>query len=83
MFEQYLHTTKVPVLEYYFQGGILKYRWSGCVKGFAMPLKVSLGDNKYDFIYPTTNWQKLVVNNTNKTLLIDRNFYVGIKKGND
>jgi len=82
MFEQYLHTTKVPVFEYYFQGGILNYRWSGCVKGFAMPLKVSLGDNKYDFIYPTTNWQKLVVNNTNKTLLIDRNFYVG-KKCND
>jgi aminopeptidase N len=82
IFEQYLHTTQVPILEYYFQDSFLNYRWSGCVEGFAMPLKVSLEHNKYNLIYPTTNWQKLVVNDTNKVLLIDRNFYVGNKTGN-
>jgi len=82
IFEQYLHTTQVPVLEYYFQDSFLNYRWSDCVEGFAMPLKVSL-ENRYNLIYPTTIWQKLVVNDTNKTLLIDRNFYVDKKTAKD
>ena len=83
IFEQYLHTTQVPVLEYYFQDSFLNYRWSDCVEGFAMPLKVSLEDNRYNLIYPTTIWQKFVVNDTNKTLLIDRNFYVDKKTAKD
>jgi aminopeptidase N len=83
IFDQYLRTTEVPVLEYYFQDNLLNYRWSNCVDSFAMSLKVSFDNNTYNFIYPTTNWQKLVVDDTNKTLLIDRNFYVDNKKSND
>lgn len=83
IFNQYLRTTQVPVFEYYFQNGVLRYRWSNCMDGFAMPLKVSLDKNSYQFIYPTTSWQKIMVNGTDKVLLIDSNFYVGSKKVNN
>jgi aminopeptidase N len=80
VFNQYLRTTQVPTLDYYFQGNVLNYRWSNCVDGFAMPLKVSFDSSNYKFIYPTTKWHQLAIEPTDpKALLVDSNFYVNNK----
>ncbi len=44
-FDQYLRTTQVPTLEYYFSadGKSLNFRWMETVDGFDMPLMVNLG----------------------------------------
>ncbi|WP_345948349.1 M1 family metallopeptidase [Mucilaginibacter sp. PAMB04274] len=78
VFAQYLQTTKIPVLEYYFQAGKLHYRWSGCVDGFDMPLKISFDPSNVTVINPTTQWQTLTVTNATGRLMVDRNFLIKV-----
>lgn len=80
VFEQYLTTTKIPVLEYSVDGATVKYRWANVVPGFNMPLKVRLAGTGYDWLHPTEQWQ------TGKFALpaaadfkVDMNFYVDSK----
>ncbi len=79
VFNQYLRTTKVPVLEYAFRKGYLAYRWTNCVQGFNMPVKISLNHQDYAFIHPTAQWQQQRFAGE-KTITIDRNFYVQLKE---
>jgi aminopeptidase N len=58
LFEQYLGSTKVPVLEYSLAGKVFRYRWTNCVDGFDMPVRVSFDGRNYIFIYPTTGWKE-------------------------
>jgi len=68
----------VPVLEYRFEADSLAYRWTNCVTGFDMPVKVSpLGDAAF-FITPGTQWYK--VRCAGRELKVDRNFYVTVKE---
>ena len=78
-FEQYLRTTDVPTLEYFFEGNKFAYRWINAVPGFNMPLKVKLNDNE-QWIKPTTNWTHEFTQENNKELIIDSNFYVAAFK---
>ncbi len=82
VFDQYLRNSKIPVLEYKIENGVLQYRWLADVKGFDMPLKVSLKENSYTFIYPTNEWKSSKVEETitNETFKADPNFYVKIQK---
>ncbi|WP_163596460.1 M1 family metallopeptidase, partial [Klebsiella pneumoniae] len=43
IFNQYLHTTQVPVLEYKTDGGQFSCRWSNCVEGFNLPVWAGTG----------------------------------------
>lgn len=81
IFEQYLKTTQIPVLEYSIQDNTFSYRWKDCVDGFAMPLKVAIDGKNYQFIFPTTQWQKLE-NCTIKPedFRVDKNFYIAFDK---
>ncbi|KAA6440588.1 M1 family metallopeptidase [Dyadobacter flavalbus] len=79
VFDQYLRDVRIPVLEYSFGNKGLQYRWNNVVAGFDMPVKVRIGSGKEDFIYPTTEWQTMKVKNE-KTLVINRNFYVESKE---
>lgn len=74
-FDQYLRTTQIPTLEYYFEDNKFAYRWINAVPGFNMPLKVKL-DDKEQWIKPTTNWTHEYTKDTAKELIIDANFYV-------
>ncbi|SIN79973.1 M1 family metallopeptidase [Chitinophaga niabensis] len=77
VFDQYLRHTKVPVLEYSINNNELKYRWVADVQGFDLPLKVTLADGKYSFIYPTTEWQTTAIQLTDpKKFAADKNFYI-------
>ncbi|MET0393499.1 MAG: M1 family metallopeptidase [Chitinophagaceae bacterium] len=77
VFDQYLTTTRVPVLEYYRKDTVLRYRWTDCVDHFDMAVKVSIGQpGKTGFIYPATEWQEMAVGQDTGALVIDSNFYV-------
>ncbi|MBV6441588.1 MAG: hypothetical protein EPGJADBJ_03274 [Saprospiraceae bacterium] len=72
---QYLRTTQIPVLEYYFANNSLSYRWTNSIKEFDMPLKVILNEME-EWIYPTTKWQVKEIAAEKLKLKVDRNFYV-------
>ena len=80
VYEQYLTTTKIPVFSYKLKKGVLSYSWKNCVKGFNMPLKVTLETNKYTFIYPTEEIQKIKTKTKAEDFKVDANFYVSKEK---
>ena len=76
-FNQYLRDVRIPVFEYTLKEEILRYRWSNCVDGFDMPLKITL-DNTTKWVYPATEW-KQVTTDKNTKIGTDPNFYVQVK----
>ncbi|MGZ3863898.1 MAG: M1 family metallopeptidase [Bacteroidia bacterium] len=80
VYEQYLTTTKIPVFEYKIKKGVLTYKWSNCVSGFNMPLKVTLEKDVYTFIYPIETPQKIKVKVAPVDFKVDDNFYVKTEK---
>jgi aminopeptidase N len=79
VFDQYLRDSRIPVLEYAFKNNVLHYRWTDAVKGFDMPVKVKIGKGENQFLYPGTEWKTLKTKG-DKTLVIDRNFYIKAKQ---
>ncbi|WP_298740380.1 hypothetical protein [uncultured Chitinophaga sp.] len=39
----------------------LKYRWQAEVPGFRMPVKVTLGPDRFGFIYPGSEWKTITL----------------------
>jgi aminopeptidase N len=78
IFDQYLRTTNLPVLEYSFASDtVLLYRWTDVVKGFDMPVKVTVSDNTYALVHPTGNWKRQVVHlSSPDAFKVDDNYYV-------
>jgi aminopeptidase N len=81
VFDQYLRTVQVPVLEYKVDGYDLSYRYTDCVNGFNMPLKIHFKTDQW--IKPTSEWKKLSLypEGDNK-FSVDSNFYVKTKQVN-
>jgi aminopeptidase N len=75
VFNQYLRDTRIPTLEYYFKDYTLGFRWTNCVSGFNMPVKVTV-DGKEKWIKPQTTWEQEDITIGNQKLEIDKNFYV-------
>jgi aminopeptidase N len=46
VFDQYLRTTKVPVLEYKVENNQIQYRWTNTVDGFDLPVRVTINDDQ-------------------------------------
>jgi aminopeptidase N len=79
VFDQYLRDIRIPVLEYKLSKKHIEYRWTNCVAGFDMPVKVVLDSKKELTIYPKTEWQKLK-EKRGEALRVDKNFYVTSKE---
>ncbi len=79
IFDQYLRTIKIPVLNYKTEGKTLTYKWENVVEGFAMPVRVNL-NGKEILLKPTAQSQTFTGENEIKTFEIDRNFYVNSVK---
>ena len=77
-FNQYLRTTKIPVLEYKLSKNKITYRYSNIVKDFDMPIRVFLGE-KSQWISPTSAWKTEVLKGNISKFKVDRNFYIEIK----
>ncbi|MBX5439728.1 MAG: M1 family metallopeptidase [Thermoflavifilum sp.] len=80
VFDQYLLTTKIPVLEYVMRHDTLWYRWANVIPRFHMPVKVSVNHQSY-ILHANDVWQhmKLPIGQ-DSTLVVDRNYYVESKK---
>ena len=79
-FDQYLHTTRVPTLEWKIEKRRLNYRWTGSLPEFNMPVDVLLGKDTVR-IAPTVQWQKLDRKVKRKTeILADPRYYVELRK---
>lgn len=70
VFNQYLRTTKVPMLEYQQNGTTLKYRWSNVVENFRLPIRID-GIT----VTPTGQWQDLKLKTASK-VKFDTNYFV-------
>lgn len=75
VFAQYLTTTKIPVLEYIFKDGSFGYHWTNCVAKFDMPVKVKLNGIE-TWLKPTTEWKSEKNTSNERTIEVDKNFYV-------
>ena len=79
VFDQYLRTTQIPTLEYKQEGYKIQYRYTTCIKGFRLPIKINLKGARW--IKPTEAWQTLnLYPEGNNEFSIDPNFYINTKK---
>ncbi|HYK56132.1 MAG TPA: M1 family aminopeptidase, partial [Flavisolibacter sp.] len=75
-FDQYLRTTQIPVLDLKAEGDKIKFKWTNCIAGFNMPVKLTNGR----WIYPTTVEQKIKIEGKNfDDVDVDKNFYIQLK----
>ena len=75
VFDQYLRDTRIPVFEFYVKGNELTFRWTNCVNGFDMPLKIWVS-GKETLINPRTMFNTIKLNGENEEIKIDPEFYV-------
>ncbi len=78
VFDQYLRTTKVPVLEYKKVKRKIFYRWNNCVDGFNMAVKIYGKNGNLIFIRPTQKYQQAPKGV--KDIKVDENFYVNTRE---
>ena len=77
VFDQYLRTIQIPTFEYKYGNDTLSYRWTNCIEGFDMPIRILA--NEPVWVYPTTEWkQEFIKNGAN--LKPDPDFYVNSKR---
>lgn len=76
-FNQYLRDTRIPVFEYTVDKNQLSFRWSNCVDGFNMPLKIKVNDT-VKWVHPSSDWNQLKIKSRSK-IETDNNFYVEAK----
>ena len=81
VFDQYLRDTRIPIFEYYQQGGEIQYRWTNAVKDFDMPVDVML-NGKAIRLQAKAAWQKLEVSDA-QALVVDPDYYVGVLKSRE
>ena len=78
VFDQYLRTAQIPVLNYRVARDTLWYRWQSAIPGFDMPIRVTSKPNEFVTIKPGTRWQSLPVQVTFDQFNVDPNFYVAL-----
>ncbi|MBD3862422.1 M1 family metallopeptidase [Olleya marilimosa] len=78
IFNQYLRTIKIPVLEYQVEGKKLHYKWTNTVKDFVMPIKIEVNGINH-WITPSKEYQTLKLKSKDSNIKVDNNFYVNVK----
>ncbi len=80
-FDQYLRDIRIPTFEYKFKDNILSYRWTNCVPGFTIPVKVTL-NGKEQWLKPQAEWTNLPQISKDLKVEVDKDFYVEVVKSN-
>jgi aminopeptidase N len=84
-FDQYFRHARIPqlVVETWKKGNVVRarYRWNADVKEFRMPIKAMTAPGKYEFIYPTADWQTMDLHGMNPEdfKIADNLFLVDLK----
>jgi aminopeptidase N len=80
IFDQYLRTTQIPVLEIDFgkeEDKFIKLRWQNTISGFNMPIRFSNGVS----VTPSVEWKKVDKKGWDwSDINVDPNFYIQVKK---
>lgn len=76
VFDQYLRTTFVPVLEWWIDGTTLSYRWVDVVEDFDMPVPVALDARTTVTLEPSPTWKTVRVAPGTTGLVPDPDFYI-------
>ncbi|MDX1315138.1 MAG: M1 family peptidase, partial [Eudoraea sp.] len=77
-FNQYLRTTKIPVLEFKMDGAFFSFRYSNVVDDFDMPVRIYInGQEKW--IFPSVKWKTEDIGDT-AIPEFDPNFYIETRK---
>ncbi|WP_440999783.1 M1 family metallopeptidase [Fodinibius sp. SL11] len=78
IFDQYVHYTDIPAFQYYIKNDVLYYRWKADIEHFDMPLKVTLANDSYTFIYPSSDrWKRSELHLTSAdSFKIHKDFYI-------
>ena len=85
IFDQYLTTIKIPVLEYYFPDNkqSITYRWSNTVDGFDMPVLIKVGGKEVLIAPVNTQWKSLGLKAGEADIVkpeeIEKQFYIKVK----
>jgi hypothetical protein len=80
VFDQYLRTTNIPLLKYKVNGKTVEFNYERVVKGFAMPIRVSLNGKEIQ-LTPSEVKQTFEFSEDIKTFEVNRNFYIEAAKG--
>lgn len=75
VFDEYLRTTKVPVLEYSQNGNQLRFRYTDVVGNFNLPIRI----NGTQLIVPKEEWQTATLS-TSSPVQFDENYFVKYKE---
>ena len=75
VFDQYLRTTMIPVLKYKVNGKSVSFHYDKVVKGFAMPIRVTINDKEVK-LTPTEQEQTFDFSDEIKSFEVNRNFYI-------
>ena len=82
VFDQYLRTTQIPMLEFYIENGRLNYQYKNSIDGFNLPLVLKNGKATLK-LNPTTNRQSLNLTPAQMELLvpdaIEKMYYIKVK----
>mgnify|MGYP006203025401 CR=1 FL=1 len=80
IFDQYLRTTDIPILEYKIDKQKIRYRWVNAVKDFNLKIKVDTG--KETWLSPSSSWQVLDAGAgyDRKKFKVDQNFYIQLRQ---
>lgn len=73
VFDQYLRTTKIPILSYKIAHNQLSFKWTNAVPGFQMPVLVING-NKKIWLKPAAKAKTIPFKGS--TLTVDPSFYI-------
>ncbi len=89
VFDQYLRTTQIPVLNYRYdeKEKIFTYEWKDCVTGFNLPLHFSYLGKKYSFMPMDYQPQQRLIQEPNFNLndfvkTIESQYYIRLAKVN-
>ncbi len=79
VFDQYLRTAEIPILEYRVQRDGISYRWSNCLNAFNMPVDINLNGESIR-IFPNSYWKSTTTDQPIELVEVDRNYYVATMK---
>lgn len=79
VFDQYLRTKDIPVLQYKIDGDKLIVKYNQVVPGFAMPIRANV-NGKEVIVKPTDVTQTIMYPEVIKSFEVNRNFYVNTEK---
>lgn len=82
VFDQYLRTTQIPILEYYIENGKLHYQYKNSLAGFNLPLVLRKGDIILK-LSPTNKLQSLTLTPAQMPLItptaIETMYYIKVE----